>query len=87
MKDKLISAADLHRTYMAKGKDKLRLATVINELELAPAVDAAPVVRCADCRLTDTIETKCGAKFFYCEWSGETVTAEDFCSHGTRRKA
>ena len=33
----------LARVYMAKGKDKLRLATVINELEMLPAEDVAPV--------------------------------------------
>ena len=32
------------RVYMEKGKDKLRLATVINELEMLPAADVAPVV-------------------------------------------
>lgn len=34
----------LTRVYMEKGKDKLRLATVINELEMLPAADVAPVV-------------------------------------------
>ena len=34
----------LPRVYMEKGKDKLRLATVINELEMLPSADVAPVV-------------------------------------------
>ena len=34
-----IDAHKLAKVYMAKGKDKLRLATVINELELAPTAD------------------------------------------------
>ena len=34
----------LARVYMEKGKDKLRLATVINELEMLPSADVAPVV-------------------------------------------
>ena len=32
----------LKRIYMLKGKDKLRLATVINELEMLPAADVVP---------------------------------------------
>lgn len=35
----------LTRVYMEKGKDKLRLATVINELEMLPAADVAPIIR------------------------------------------
>ena len=38
-----IDAHNLAKVYMGKGKDKLRLATVINELELAPTVDVAEV--------------------------------------------
>lgn len=34
----------LTRVYMEKGKVKLRLATVINELEMLPAADVAPIV-------------------------------------------
>ena len=40
MNDDLIRRSDLYKAYMSKGKDKLRLATVINELELTPAVGA-----------------------------------------------
>lgn len=40
-KMKLINAHDLAKAYMLKGKDKLRLATVINEIEMQPMVDAA----------------------------------------------
>ena len=36
-----IDAHNLAKVYMGKGKDKLRLSTVINELELAPTVDVA----------------------------------------------
>lgn len=32
------------RAMTAKGKDKLRLSTVINELEILPGFEAAPVV-------------------------------------------
>ena len=37
-----IDADKLAKTYMMKGKDKLRIATVINELELAPTADVVP---------------------------------------------
>lgn len=40
MNDDLIRRSDLYKAYMSKGKDKIRLATVINELELTPAVGA-----------------------------------------------
>lgn len=40
-KMKLINAHDLAKAYMLKGKDKLRLAAVINEIEMQPMVDAA----------------------------------------------
>lgn len=33
----------LTKVYMMKGKDKLRLSTVINELEMLPAADVAPM--------------------------------------------
>ena len=36
-----IDAHNLAKVYMGKGKDKLRLATVINEIEIAPTVDVA----------------------------------------------
>lgn len=41
---RLIDADALHRVYMSKGKDKLRLATVINEIEMQKTIDAVPVV-------------------------------------------
>ena len=37
-----IEAERLAKVYMLKGKDKLRIATVINEIELAPTADVAP---------------------------------------------
>lgn len=37
-----IDADKLAKTYMLKGKDKLRLATVINELEMASTADVVP---------------------------------------------
>ena len=37
-----IDADKLAKIYMLKGKDKLRLATVINELEMASTADVVP---------------------------------------------
>lgn len=42
-KTKLINAYDLSKAYMLKGKDKLSLSAVINELEMQPAIDAVLV--------------------------------------------
>lgn len=44
-----IDADDLAKVFMLKGKDKLRLATVINEIEMSPTADVVEVVRCRDC--------------------------------------
>jgi hypothetical protein len=46
-----IDANILAKTYMLKGKDKLRLATVINELELAPTADVVPTQQLNDAYL------------------------------------
>lgn len=39
MKQRPIDANKLKKIYMAKGKDKLKLSTVINELEMMPTID------------------------------------------------
>ena len=39
MKQRPIDANKLKKIYMAKGKDKLKLSTVINELEMMPSID------------------------------------------------
>lgn len=39
-----IDADKLAKTYMMKGKDKLRIATVINELELAPTGEVVTMI-------------------------------------------
>lgn len=39
MKQRPIDANKLKKIYMAKGKDKLKLSTVINELEMMPSIE------------------------------------------------
>ena len=87
---RLIDAEALSKAYMRKGKDKLRLATVINELELAPTIDAVPVVRCRECKyyrhgkhFTDI--NFCQRLPYYAEKGGLNTSDDDFCSRGERR--
>lgn len=76
-----IDADKLARTYMLKGKDKLRLATVINELELAPAEDVVEVVRCKDCKHYRTDEDG------WCIYHEDCyLKPDDYCSYGERRE-
>lgn len=72
----------LKRVYMGKGKDKLRLATVINELELAPAADVVEVVRCKDCVYYTSYDRACTYE------NGMILgvnKGEGYCSYGERR--
>lgn len=78
-KMKLINAHDLSKAYMLKGKDKLSLATVINELEIQPTVDAVLVkhakwipvsdltgtYECSNCRKMQN-----GSMPLYCDMCG-----------------
>lgn len=73
-----IDAHNLAKVYMGKGKDKLRLATVINEIELAPTADVQEVKHgkfelvgngkgaCSNCHRLDSIDKL--AK--YCRYCG-----------------
>ena len=76
-----IDADDLAKVFMLKGKDKLRLATVINEIEMSPTADVVEVVRCKDCRYC--YQKK--ADRIVCAFSNYTVAPLDFCSCGERR--
>ena len=84
MEKSYIDREALKRVYMGKGKDKLRLATVINELELAPAADVVEVVRCKDCK-------HCDPENGHCDHTLSTSLPfsrkpDDYCSYGERRK-
>ena len=55
-------------------------AVSVSSIDLAPTIDAVPVVRCRDCErrdklsdLTDTV---------YCLWYLETMYKDDYCSYG-----
>lgn len=73
-----IDAHKLAKIYMGKGKDKLRLATVINELELVPTADVVEVVRCKDCYKHKNGGVGCP---FY---DGIHRDDDDYCSYGAR---
>ena len=75
-----IDAHNLEKVYMGKGKDKLRLATVINELELAPVADVVEVVRCKDCAVPHNQWTGCP------KLNGFVTPSDCYCSYGERRK-
>ena len=77
----------LTKVYMMKGKDKLRLSTVINELEMLPAADVAPVRhgKWIDNGVPDSIlcgcslcNFPCGAYTFqFCPKCGAKMDLED----------
>jgi hypothetical protein len=62
-----IDANLLAKTFMQKGKDKLRLATVINEIELAPTVELTLKSEIADEIFTD-IQEDCFDQFGYFDY-------------------
>ena len=80
-----IDADDLAKVFMLKGKDKLRLATVINEIEMLPTADVVEVVRCKDCEhSTHWYADKIQCMF----WSEIPLICfnDDFCSRGKRKE-
>ena len=54
-------------------------------MEDAPTVDAVEVVRCKDCRKCHPWEAPNGATGYECDYHGEDVKLDDFCSYGERR--
>lgn len=55
----------------------------IEDVNKAPTIDAAPVVRCGECALRD--KTADLTHTIYCPWIGQQMRKSDFCSHGERR--
>ena len=51
-----------------------------------PTVDAVEVVRCKDCRKCHPWEAPNGATGYECDYHGEDVKLDDFCSYGERRE-
>ena len=81
MEKSYIERDALKRVYMGKGKDKLRLATVINELELAPAADVVEVVRCKDCVYSKNYNCTRGEMY-----DDTSYRPDYFCADGERRE-
>jgi hypothetical protein len=56
----------------------------------APAADVAPVVRCKDCEYARDLGFQFGGlvhESWFCIYNGpHTTGANDFCSHGQKRK-
>ena len=86
-----IDADKLAKTYMLKGKDKLRLATVINELELAPTADVVEVIRCKDCSCAESLPSgllRCRLHSVHSMFGNSifNVKPDDYCSYGERKE-
>lgn len=71
------------RADMALGEPKTYFAHVAKMVELLPDVDAAPVVRCRDCKYYAPWTT--GEEIYFCDLRGMTTHDDDFCSRGERR--
>lgn len=58
-------------------------AEVLDSIKKAPTIDAAPVVRCKDCKYA--AKAKWNKKGYrICPASGMEITDDDFCSYGER---
>ena len=78
---KYVNARQLARVFMLKNKDKLRLSTIINEIEIAEkglnrTVAAVDIVLCKDCAYRYTE---------YCNAKHERADM-DYCSAGIRQE-
>lgn len=65
--------------------DSYDKACIIGVLEELPPADAAPVVRCKDCRYWDAFPSSSIAPEFHkCKGLGVHTVADFFCSKGER---
>lgn len=59
-------------------------------IEILPAADVAPVVRCKDCECARDLGFQFGSlvhESWFCIYNGpHTTGANDFCSHGQKRE-
>lgn len=60
------------------------VAKCINEIELMPAADVAPVVRCKDCKRWRK-HSEVNRDYGGCCRYSSTMRYDDFCSQGERR--
>lgn len=65
---------------LEKMKKTDRYFNIKFDIEDAPTVDAVEVVRCKDCRYFD--ENDCLEQFYWCNFSEDRRTPDDFCSYG-----
>lgn len=92
---KYVNAKQLARRFMSKNKDKLRLSTIINEIEIAEKglsleIDVVEVVRCKDCKYSEIADDGRFRKKIYCFQPApikQIVETEEnrFCSYGKRK--
>lgn len=65
-------------------------AAAFAEIRKLPAADVAPVVRCKDCEHARDLGFQFGSlvhESWFCIYNGpHTTGANDFCSHGQKRK-
>lgn len=71
----------------ANGKDKDRQiwARAIRLLNDMPTVDAAPVVRCKDCKYIVNATVNSNG-FLICHVNDMEIAPDDFCSYGERKE-
>ena len=75
--------ADALKEYATGGVTSVGLLTLA-EIDNAPTIDAVPVVRCKDCKHTDT--DGCKDPAIYCKvWDRWEMPEDGFCSYGERR--
>lgn len=73
---------------MEKEHSRLRDGDVLwrippSHIDLAPTIDAVPVVRCQECRYYPTAKVN-EKGFLICPASGMEITETDYCSYGER---
>ena len=73
---------------MEKEYSRLRGGDVLwsippSHIDLAPTIDAVPVVRCQDCRYYQDAKVNENG-FLICPASGMEITETDYCSYGER---
>lgn len=78
-----VNAKQLAKRFMSKGKDKIRLSTIINEIEIAEKglsreVDKVDVVRCKNCVMWGNQDHNTNA----CNLHNMATYDTDFCSYG-----
>lgn len=90
-----INAKQLINRFMLKNKDKLRLSTIVNEIEIAEKglsreVEAVEVVRCKNCKYGDvgTFSMSIHGQeniACYCELDEAVTDIDWYCPRGERK--